>query len=139
MQPLAHKLGIRSGARSRFVKAPKDALKSIGTDDLDVASRLTGEFDYIHAFVTTASELDSELLKLKTHLKERGALWVSWPKNRQLNSTLVLTKIIEVGYDHGLVESKTLSVNGTWSAIKFTHPKKGKVYKNSYGKLPKEH
>jgi hypothetical protein len=38
-----------------------------------------------------------------------------------------------------LVESKTISVNDTWSAIKFTHPKKGKVYKNSYGKLPQEH
>jgi hypothetical protein len=139
MQPLANKLGIRPGARARFVKAPKDALKSIGAADLDVASRLTGDFDYIHAFVKTAAELDNELPKLKAHLKERGALWVSWPKNRQLNSTLVLTKIIEVGYDHGLVESKTISVNDTWSAIKFTHPKKGKVYKNSYGKLSKGH
>jgi hypothetical protein len=48
----------------------------------------------------------------------------------------VLPEVIGIGYRHGLVESKTLSVDATWSAIKFTHPIKGKVYKNSYGQLP---
>ena len=49
---------------------------------------------------------------------------------------LVLPEVIRIGYRHGLVESKTLSVDATWSAIKFTHPVAGKVYKNSYGQLP---
>ena len=62
-------------------------------------------------------------------------LWVSWPKNKKLGTDLTLTKVIELGYDHGLVESKTISVDQTWSAIKFTYPQKGKVYKNQYGKL----
>src|ERR687894_285859 len=42
----------------------------------------------------------------------------------------------EFDYIHGFVESKTLSVDATWSAMKFTYPKKGKVYNNSYGRLP---
>jgi hypothetical protein len=62
-------------------------------------------------------------------------LWVSWPKNRKLGTDLTLPRVIKLGYDQGLVESKTISIDRTWSAIKFTHPKKGKVYKNSYGKL----
>lgn len=41
-----------------------------------------------------------------------------------------------IGYSHGLVESTTLSIDATWSAIKFTHPKPGKTYRNSYGQLP---
>ena len=41
-----------------------------------------------------------------------------------------------MGYRHGLVESKTLSVDATWSAIKFTYPVAGKVYSNRYGQLP---
>jgi len=62
-------------------------------------------------------------------------LWVSWPKGGQLNTDLTLEKVISIGYAFGLVESTALSINSIWSAIKFTHLKKGKVYKNSYGKL----
>jgi hypothetical protein len=63
-------------------------------------------------------------------------LWISWPKNRQLGTDLTLPTVIQIGYGHGLVESKCLSVNSTWSALKFTHPREGKAYNNSYGRLP---
>jgi hypothetical protein len=63
-------------------------------------------------------------------------LWVSWPKSKQLNTDLVLDKVVSIAYSHGLVESICLSVNATWSGMKFTHPKKGKVYHNSHGQLP---
>ena len=62
-------------------------------------------------------------------------IWASWPKNGQLETNLSLTKIINIGYGFGLVESTCLSVNSIWSALKFTHPKKGKVYNNSHGTL----
>ena len=62
-------------------------------------------------------------------------LWVSWPKNGQLETDLSLPKIINIVYGFGLVESTALSINNTWSALKFTHPKKGKVYNNSHGTL----
>jgi hypothetical protein len=53
-----------------------------------------------------------------------------------MGTDLALPKVIEIGYNHGLVESKTLSVDDTWSAMKFMYPKKGKAYNNSYGQLP---
>ena len=74
--------------------------------------------------------------KLKRHLKSTGALWLSWPKGKKLGSDLSLPKVIEIGYSYGLVESTALRVDDTWSGIKFTHPKEGKVYRNKYGKLP---
>ncbi len=61
---------------------------------------------------------------------------MSWPKGRKLGTDLTLPHVIRIGYSHGLVESTTLSVDGTWSAMKFTHPKRGKDYKNSFGHLP---
>jgi hypothetical protein len=73
--------------------------------------------------------------RLKKHLKPTGMLWVSWPKNGKLGTDLTLQTVINLGYKQGLVESKTISIDATWSAIKFTHPKKGKVYNNRYGKL----
>jgi hypothetical protein len=107
----------------------------IDTSHLDVASSLKGKFDYIHFFTKSQEEFNKIFPKLKLHLKPTGMLWVSWPKGKKLGTDLTLTKVIALGYEHGLVESKTISINETWSAIKFTHPKQGKAYKNSYGKL----
>ena len=129
------KMGVKEGARTFLVNAPAAAAEAIDPAHLDVASRLQGKFDYIHFFTRSQEEFNGRFPKLKSHLKPTGMLWVSWPKNRKLGTDLTLTKVIELGYNHGLVESKTISINETWSAIKFTHPKQGKVYENSYGKL----
>ncbi len=130
------KMGIKEGVRAIFVGAPETALKAIEPPDLDVALGLAGRFDYIHLFAKSQEDLDDAFPELKAHLEPTGMLWVSWPKNRKLGTDLTLPEVINIGYRHGLVESKCLSVNATWSALKFTHPVKGKVYNNSYGQLP---
>jgi hypothetical protein len=132
---VAAKMGIKEDARAIFIDAPPGAIKSIDPPDLDVASSLRGNFDYIHFFTTKQTALQNKFPKLKEHLDENGMLWISWPKARQKDTDLTLTAVIKTGYDYGLVESKTLSIDPTWSALKFTHPKKGKIYNNSYGKL----
>lgn len=132
---VSKKMGIQEGARAFLVNAPAEVLEAIELPSLELAKRLSGNFDYIHFFVKTQEEFNDRFPRLKKHLKPTGMLWVSWPKNRKLGTDLTLTKVINLGYRYGLVESKTISVNATWSAIKFTHPKKGKVYHNSYGKL----
>lgn len=132
---LLKKLGIKVGARTFFADAPADALAAIDSEQLDVVEKLTGDFDYIHLFTQSRTGMDEQFPRLKQHLGPTGALWVSWPKNGGLGTDLKLPGVIEIGYNHGLVESKTISLNQTWSAIKFTHPRKGKVYNNSYGKL----
>ena len=133
--PVSKKMGINEGARAYLVNAPTQAREAIDVSRLDLNTKLNGRFDYIHFFSKSQDEFNKRFPRLKSHLKPTGMLWVSWPKNRKLGTDLTLTKVIELGYDHGLVESKTISINDTWSAIKFTHPKEGKIYKNSYGKL----
>ncbi|MCA0458020.1 MAG: hypothetical protein LCI00_28900 [Chloroflexi bacterium] len=132
---IAQKLGVKTGSRAIFVHAPKEAVEAIDPPALDVAERLTGAFDYIHLFAKDSETFKHDFPKLKAHLKPTGMLWVSWPKGGKLDTDLSITRVIKLGYDFGLVESKTISINETWSAIKFTHPKAGKTYKNSYGKL----
>ncbi|GAA1739582.1 hypothetical protein [Luedemannella helvata] len=135
---VSQKMGIKPGSRAFFVNAPDQARNAIDLPDLSVGADLAGEFDYIHLFLTRQSEMDETFPKLKAHLKAGGMLWVSWPKGRKLGSDLTLPKVIEIGYNHGLVESTCLSIDSTWSGLKFTHPKKGKTYNNSYGKLPNQ-
>jgi hypothetical protein len=133
---VAAKMGIKEGTRAIFIHASAYEIKSIDPPTLVRASSLRGGFDYIHFFATSQAELDKKFPSLKAHLKPTGMLWISWPKGKQQGTDLTLTIVIKIGYEHGLVESKTLSINSTWSGIKFTHPKKG-VYNNSYGKLTK--
>ena len=114
-----------------------DHVSALGVELRHVTRSLEGEYDYIHAFVVESVELPQTFSKLKPHLHRRGMLWISWPKGGSLGSDLSLGTIINVGYKHGLVESKTISVNATWSAIKFTFPVAGKRCQNSYGRLPR--
>lgn len=129
-------MGIRAGVRAVFVNAPDSARLAIQAPALDVATQLSGDFDYIHLFVTTPADLDEAFPRLKAHLGPSGMLWVSWPKGRKAGADLTLPTVIRIGYDHGLVESTCLSIDATWSGLKFTHPKKGKTYHNSFGRLP---
>ena len=135
MKTVAQKMGVKEGSKAYFKNVPFDAVKSISLPAIELAEILSGEFDYIHLFVKQQSEQKDIFPKLKEHLKLDGMLWVSWPKGGQLDTDLSLPKVISIGYEFGLVESTCLSINSTWSALKFTHPKKEKTYNNSHAKL----
>ena len=135
VRTVSKKMGIKEGIRAIFIDAPAEAIEAINLPSVNMALKLTGSFDYIHLFAKNQTVFTKKFPTIKTHLKPGGMLWASWPKNGQLETDLSLTKIINIGYSFGLVESTCLSVNSIWSALKFTHPKKGKVYNNSHGKL----
>lgn len=135
MKTVSEKMGIKENSRALFINAPGDAIDGMKLPELDIGNRLTGEFDYIHLFVKNQSEYADKLPKLKSYLGLSGMLWVSWPKSGLLDTDLSLPKVINIGYGFGLVESTCLSINSIWSALKFTHPKKGKLYNNSHGEL----
>ncbi|WP_156308713.1 hypothetical protein [Sphingobacterium endophyticum] len=135
MKTVAQKMGVKEKSLAYFVNAPKEAIEGMQLPDIKISKVLEGEFDYIHIFVKTQAEQTELFPKLKEHLKLDGMFWVSWPKGGQLDSNLTLPKVIKIGYEFGLGESTCLSVNKVWSALKFTHPKKGKTYNNSHAKL----
>ena len=135
MKTVAQKMGVKENDKTYFVNAPKEAIVAINLPDVQLSKSLKDEFDYIHLFVKQQCEQEDIFPKLKKHLKLDGMLWVSWPKGGQLDTDLTLHKVIKIGYEFGLVESTCLSVNETWSALKFTHPKKGKIYNNSHATL----
>ncbi|GAB3762622.1 DUF3052 family protein [Spirosoma pomorum] len=128
-------MGIRAGARTLLVNAPGEAIDAIELPTLTVETSRDGVFEYIHLFVTKQADMHEHFPALMNCLAKTGALWLSWPKGGKMNTDLTLPTVIKIGYDYGLVESKTLSINETWSAIKFTWPREGKIYQNSFGKL----
>ena len=132
---VSQKMGVRESSRAFFANTDNEAIDNINLPTLNIPTKLEEEFDYIHLFVRTKIEFLEYFPTLKPHLKPNGMLWVSWPKGGQLETDLNIKIVIKLGYDFGLVESTCLSINDIWSGLKFTHPKKGKVYNNSYGKL----
>lgn len=138
MRTISQKMGVKENSRAIFVNAEIEALENINLPTLDIQEKLEEELDFIHLFVKTQAEFIDNFPTLKAHLKLNGMLWVSWPKGGKLGTDLNIKSVIKLGYDFGLVESTCLSINDVWSGLKFTHPKKGKVYNNSYGKLNEE-
>ncbi|MGV3619395.1 MAG: hypothetical protein ACO1OB_01185 [Archangium sp.] len=136
MRTVSQKMGVKEGARAYVKNAPEAAVKALALPDVDLAKRLSGKFDFLLLFVTRASQFTRAFLQLKKHLAPRGSLWVAWPRGGQLGTDLNVKNVIKLGYDCGLVESTNLRVDDTWTALKFTHPKAGKTYANSYGTLP---
>lgn len=135
---VSQKMGLKEGLRSYIQNAPESAIGAMHLPDLKLAKTLDGQFDYLHLFVKSQAEMEKEFPSFVKHLLPGGKLWLSWPKGGQLGSDLSLPVVIRIGYSHGMVESTTLSVDSEWSAIKFTHPKRGKRYRNSFGKLPED-
>jgi hypothetical protein len=129
-------MGVREGMQAYLENVPDSVWKDLNLPDLRIRAKLIGTFDYIHFFSMKQTELDARLPTLKSHLESSGMLWVSWPKGKKPGSDLSLVEVIRIAYIHGLVESVALSINETWSGLKLTYPKKGKVYNNKYGKLP---
>lgn len=132
---VAIKMGIKENSKAFFKNASLETLHDMYLPSLEVSSELYGEFDYIHLFTKSQTEFREYFPELKSHLKPAGMFWVSWPKGGKLGTDLNIKIVIKLGYDFGLVESTCLSINEIWSGLKFTHPKKGKIYNNSYGQL----
>jgi len=131
---VAEKMGVRAGARAHVVGAPAEALAALELPELEHVA--DGDVDYAHLFVTRQEEMRAAFGPLRDRLRPGGTLWVSWPKGGRLGTDLTIRSVIALGYDAGLVESTCLRVDDTWSALKFTRPRPGKTYRNSYGTLP---
>lgn len=135
---VAEKMGIKASWRTHVAGAPDGVFDTLGMPPLRIDPDLEGEFDYVHLFVTTRAAMREEFPRFVPHVAEQGKLWLSWPKAGKLGSDLNVATVIEIGYDCGLVESTCLRIDDTWTGLRFTHPKPGKVYANSYGTLPQQ-
>lgn len=129
------KMGIKKDSITFVLNPTSSYMELAQIIEIQLKNKLAGQFDYIHFFANGQQDMHDNFAKLKSHLKPTGMLWISWPKNGKNGTDLNIKKVIEIGYDYGLVESKAISIDETWSALKFTFPIEGKVYNNSYGKL----
>lgn len=134
---VAQKMGITAESRVLVLNGPDEAVEAI---ELPTAPLLADDgvtaADHIIVFTRTQLEVATAVKRFRTRLAPAGKLWIAWPKAGRLGTDLTIKHVIRIGYDGSMVESTNLRIDDVWTALKFTHPKPGKTYRNSYGQLP---
>lgn len=119
--PLARKLGIKPGGRVCAIDAPPGygALLAPLPESVKFVARPDAETDLAHLFVTSRSELGSQLSALRHLLSPEAVLWVSWPKQAAGRVTDVTEGTIRsLALPLGFIDVKVCAVNDIWSGLK---------------------
>ena len=118
--PLVEKLGIKPGARLKFVSEPMgfDALLGALPKGSRFAAR--GALDFAMLFAKARSDLVKGFAPLRDRLESNGMLWVAWPKKTSGVETDLTEGVVRTfGLESGLVDVKVCAVDDTWSGLKF--------------------
>ena len=120
--PLSKKLGIKAGSVVVLVRPPdrfEDLLAPL--PDAAVCRRVNrGRRDLTLWFVRDREELSAEIASVVQRL-DGSALWIAWPKGGSPPAGgFGHAAVQRAGLDQGLVDSKICSMDGTWSALRFT-------------------
>ena len=118
--PLVDKLGIKPGARLKFVAEPKGFDALLG--ELPEGSRFTttGALDFAMLFAKARSGLVKGFARLRDRLEPNGMLWVAWPKKTSGVETDLTEGVVRTfGLESGLVDVKVCAIDDTWSGLKF--------------------
>ncbi len=140
--PLAKKLGMKAGMAVLTVNAPDDygqLVDPVPEDVLIEAAEsvtplltrgvLAGQYvssatpsqrwDIVHLFTNGRDELFGELARLRSVIKQDGAIWVSWYKKAaKLPTEITENTVREAAFPLGLVDVKVCAVDEKWSGLK---------------------
>lgn len=126
--PLGQKLGLRLGMRIACLDCPDYYLDLAGIDDLllnveDIET--ASELDFVHVFTRDARDLSDLLPLLKSKIAEDGMIWISYPKNSSLDSSMLSRDSVrEIAQTAGFVSEQTCSVDDYWLGQKFVFRKR---------------
>jgi hypothetical protein len=118
--PLVDKLGIKPGARLKFVSEPQGFDALLG--NLPEGSRFatSGALDFAMLFAEARSDLVKGFSRLRDRLEPTGMLWVAWPKKTSGVETDLTEGVVRTfGLESGLVDVKVCAIDDTWSGLKF--------------------
>lgn len=127
---LVRKLGFKEGFKIRVINEP-DNYRALLNDlpvNIQFVTSKRQKKNIIHFFVKEAKELNNQLVRLKTEIKENGMIWVSWPKKTSKIDTDIDEHVIRaLALANGLVDIKVCAINEVWSGLKLVIPLKNRT------------
>jgi CheY-like chemotaxis protein len=117
--PLARKLGIGEGTVVGLVDAPTGFTVEGLPEGASLRDASGGGCDLVLWFATTREAVERDIVAM-SRLARAGDLWVVWPKRSSgRKSDLTQPVVRKAGLDRGLVDYKVVSVDETWTGLRF--------------------
>ena len=123
--PLIKKLGIKPEMKVLIINKPDDYHKLLEVDITDQSCSTIEIPDFIHLFVKSVKEFESEMKTLKSIYKKNSTviIWVSWYKKAAKISTDITEDVIRnYALKNDLVDVKVCAVSDIWSGLKLVVP-----------------
>lgn len=121
--PLARKLLVKPGHRMAVINAPPgyaDQLHPL-PEGAELVDRPKTAVDVVQVFLRDSGDLDRTAPAAVKAMKPDGLLWVCYPKGGKKAGTDLNRDILweRMGRQSGLVGVTLVSVDDTWSAMRF--------------------
>ncbi len=123
---VAEKLLIKSSYKVLLVNAPEGYQSILGDlpPQVVMLTQTSESVDLIQVFITSKAELEKQLQKLKSLLKPRGLLWVTYPKGTsKIKSDINRDSIWKYAQTLQLQAVAMISIDDTWSALRLKFAK----------------
>jgi len=118
---IAQKLMVKAGQTVLILNAPNGYKQSIGKLPADaiIFSKGGQSADIVQAFIRTKTELEDQLISLKSMLKPKGILWITYPKGTgkfpaDINRDIIRTYASTIGLEAVAI----FSVDENWAALR---------------------
>lgn len=118
MKNILEKLFLKSDYAVAIPSLPKELEKEIRPTQ-SYARSLDGTYNFILLFVVQKGMVEQEIEKIKTSLLPDGLVWIAYPKNKALGTDLSRDILHELMKEYGLDGVSLISLNDTWSAMRF--------------------
>ena len=122
---LIKKLGIKPEMKVLIINKPDDYYKLLEADINDQLCTINEIPDFIHLFVKSVKEFESEMKALKSVCKKNSTviIWVSWYKKAAKIPTDITEDVIRnYALKNDLVDVKVCAVSDIWSGLKLVVP-----------------
>lgn len=121
--PLIKKLGIKETDKVKLVNPPTQYFVWL-EKDLAVQFCKKNELpDFVHLFIKSKKDFETNLQKILLQIKPTTAIWVSWYKKSSGFATdITETDIRNYALKNNLVDIKVCAVSEEWSGLKLVVP-----------------
>ena len=125
--PLLKKLGVKPEYKLLLINPPENYFELLEINVTDQLTKKNDVPDWIHLFVKSNTEFESEMKKLLLIAKKNPAItiWISWYKKSSGISTDITEDVIRnFALKNKLVDVKVCAVSEVWSGLKLVVPLK---------------
>jgi hypothetical protein len=110
------KMFYKPSYSAAILHLPQDLEKELNAN---IDHTLSKKYDFILTFYTKKDDLEKEAAEVKESLVENGLLWIAYPKNKALQTDLNRDILHEMLSAQNLDGVSIVSLNETWSSMRF--------------------